>query len=216
MASFDKEAANQLSAVCEFCTTARPTGVDVEMLYQRLEEIKTERQWSREEARLLKCRLGLALELLSEYMHMQRTEISVVNPSIESIIVRPGMQHVTKITDDMELNIKSPLTELKTEQSGIRFITRITNDLNDIITLYIKEPDDDAWMEHKLPLITFKIIELIVRLPENTLRICDSLTCENPFVSRHKTKKYCSATCRSRENIYATRRRLKERLKDAD
>jgi hypothetical protein len=216
MAWIDKEAEAQLSAVCEFCTTAQPTGLHVEMLFQRLKEVKAKGLWQIEEARSLKSRLRSALKLLVKFLFMQGAKIKIESDCIESYVVRSTKDCINGVPDVWKTTVNWDFPVEETEERSVRLVTRITNDLNDEITLHIQEPDADSSIPHDFPLITFKIIELLLQLPENTLRICSSSTCENPFISRHKTKKYCSATCRSRENIYATRRRLKERLKDAD
>lgn len=186
MAASYKEAESQLKIICEFSKNETPTGLDVEVLFKNLKEAKSDQLWSDDDAKIFRREIYTTLKFISEIIYNQNVEIEVVNPLATIKILRPGMRLVSRVTERPEAQI-----DAKWSNEG-----------------------EDFTMA--LPLIAIKIIELVVQLPEKALKICSAMGCSNPFVSTHKTKKYCSTTCRNRENTYATRRRLLERLKDAD
>ena len=61
---------------------------------------------------------------------------------------------------------------------------------------YVTDSDEKIKMHY----LIIDFLEDIAALPFGSLRVCKNIKCGNPFMSLHKNKEYCCATCRNSTN----------------
>lgn len=148
----------------------------LELLYHYLGEHKTARLWTRAEADQLRRHIVFALPLVVSAVYDDALQCEVALP-------------------DLGLRIKESGTELYYQK------TRGPDD-SFIMTAY--RNGRKKW-RHRFPLLMFRVVEVLARLPENPIRQCKAGGCAHYFVTFHKKKIYCSPTCRSRHHTRKSR-----------
>lgn len=190
----------QIQALCEFSQKFNPTGIDLEHIFQVMEETKIGGIWDNRAVRKYQQEVFGALLFLASILYRQ----------------------------DCHLEIEPPtrLHELVNDGGNLKLVTRFTSGPDDYMKIRIININDKIlftfyhdYLHHalegknkyiKLPFLVYRAIELLIHLPLNTLRRCKASDCYNTFATLHKTKAYCSPRCRNRMGVYAARRKQKE------
>jgi hypothetical protein len=179
-----KELLKQLQVLCEFCQKEGATGVDVEYVFQVLEEPKDDRIWEPPEVQAYQAAVRGSLRFVS-----MATTVTGFNMEIEP----PRRWH--RLVNDGE---------------RVRLVTRRTTGPRDTTRFRLVLKDRVEGSE--LPLLTYRAIEILTKLPPGALRVCRAYDCDNVFASLHSTKLYCSPRCRNRMGVYAARGKLRGKL----
>lgn len=179
----------KVQALCEFSFKPDPTGIDLEHIFQEMEEEKIDVIWEDSDVKVYQELVHLSLRALA------------------TRIYRP----------DINIEIKAPERDhqLVNDDGKLRLITRFTSSPEDLVPVKFSEPklkndrgQKDIYEVH-LPFLVYRAIELLTHLPPHTLRLCKANDCNNSFATTHKTKSYCSPRCRNRMGVYAARSKHK-------
>ena len=105
-----------MSAACEFCNYGVPTVADVEVLFRKLEEVKTERKWTFEDLSSFRKSLhdgimGIAQTLNDKNVKELRIQTGTYRKPGELIddldhrILLPEKRYIKRTTDDPQKEI---------------------------------------------------------------------------------------------------------------
>jgi predicted Zn-ribbon and HTH transcriptional regulator len=201
----------QIQALCEFSQKPNPTGIDLEHIFQVLEETKVAEIWDNEAVKKYQQEVFDALLFLATTLYRQDCHLEIEPPTRLHEVVNDGSN----------LKLVNRFTSGPGDYMKIRFIdnkvmfTFLHNYLHRVFETQRHSNDKTLKNEEgkapylKLPFLVYRAIELLTHLPLNTLRLCKASDCFNTFATLHKTKAYCSPRCRNRMGVYAARRKQK-------
>jgi hypothetical protein len=167
----------QLQVLCEFCQKPEATAIDLEHTFQVMGEAKDDRLWRPFEVQAYQEAVRGSLRFVS-----MATTITGFNMEIEP----PRGWH--RLVNDGE---------------RVQLVTRRTTGPRD--TTRFRLVLKDRTEESELPLLTYRAIEILTKMPPGVLRVCRAYDCDNVFASLHATRIYCSPRCRTRMGVYAGR-----------
>mgnify|MGYP000533687892 CR=1 FL=1 len=179
-----KDRLKQIQALCDFAQKPKVTGIDVEHIFQVMEEPKVERIWTDDEAKSYQRAVVMSLYSVA---------VAIYHPDVRLEIAPPRKWQ-----------------EVVVDGGNLRIEQRLTNVPNDVTEVRKIDSSGEIRQDVGLPYVVYRAIEILTELPVNTLRICGAGDCKNMFASLHQNRSYCSARCRNRVNTYATRRRSKD------
>jgi hypothetical protein len=172
-----KEHLKQLQVLCEFCHKPEATAVDLEYVFQVMGEPKDDRLWKRSEVQAYQEAVRGSLRFVS---------LATTTTGLVMEVEPPRRWH--RLVNDGE---------------RVRLVTRRTTGPRDTTRFRLVLKDRVEGSE--LPLLTYRAIEILTKLPPGALRTCRAYDCDSLFASLHATRIYCSPRCRTRMGVYATR-----------
>jgi hypothetical protein len=216
----------QVQVLCEFSQKADPTGIDLEHIFQVMEEEKLNSIWGKNDV----CRYQqLAYDAL---YHLASV---IYDPGQHMVIEPPPNWHqlvnidgnlrlVTRLTTGPDDCIQVATSAQPTPTGPYKISTsaqptptgpyKISTPASTSVQANVENLKTNVEVGNvNLPFLAYRAIEILTQLPSGTLRICKANDCMNTFATIHKTKQYCSQRCRNRMNTYAARRKTREAKK---
>jgi hypothetical protein len=185
-----KDYLKKIQALCEFSQKPNPTGIDLEHIFQVMEETKVGKIWKNSAVEKYQKLVYNALRALATNIYVSDCDIEIELPTQNHQLVH--------------------------NEQKLLLVTRFTSGPNDYAKIRFKKKKLKNYKGEKividgyLPFLTYRALELLTHLPLNTLRFCRATDCDNTFATLHKTKAYCSPRCRNRMGVYAARRKQKD------
>jgi hypothetical protein len=212
----------QVQALCEFSQKADPTGIDLEHIFQVMEEEKLNSIWGKNDV----CRYQQLV-----YDALYHLASVIYDPGQHMVIEPPPNQHqLVNIDGNLRLVTRQTTgpddcfqVATSAQPTGPYKIstsvqptgpTQISTSASASVQTNVENLTTNVKAGNvNLPFLVYRAIEILTHLPSGTLRICKANDCMNTFATIHKTKQYCSQRCRNRMNTYAARRKTREAKK---